>query len=111
MKAPAVLRPAQPTHQTAPSTSLCVFDRQFGFFIHLIIVLKILMASRFCLDTSDNSNQSFVLGETICQERNHWSTIVLAIVWVLLHVMLFLSTMLPFFVNKHVRFVAPRKMS
>ena len=111
MKTPAVLRPAQPTHPIAPSAFLCLLDWQLGFFIHLIIVLKILMASRFCLDTSDNSNQSFVLGDTMCQERNHWSTIVLAILWVLLHVMLFLSTMLPFFVNKHVRFVAPRKMS
>ena len=60
-----------------------------------------------CLDTSDNSNQSFVLGDTVCQERNHWSTIVLAILWVLLHVMLFLSTMLPLFVNKNVRLVTP----
>ena len=59
------------------------------------------MASRFCLDTSDDSNA--VLGDTVCQERNHVSTIVLAILWVLLHVMLFLSTIESMLVNKHVR--------
>ena len=85
--------------------------RQLGFVFHFIIVFKVVIASQVCLDSIDNSNRSFVLGDTVCQERNHWSTIVLAIFWFLLHVMLFLSTMLPFFVNKHVRFVAPRKMS
>jgi hypothetical protein len=69
------------------------------------------MASQICLDTSDNSNRSFVLGDTVCQDRNHWLTTVLAIMWALLHVMLFLSTMLPLHVNKYVRRVAPRKMS
>jgi hypothetical protein len=47
----------------------------------------------------------------VCQDRNHWLTTVLAIMWALLHVMLFLSTMLPLHVNKYVRRVALRKMS
>ena len=110
------MRPAEPTHPSASSTLLCILDQprvtlQLGFGLHLIIVLKILFASQVCIDTYDILNRTFVLGDTVCQERNHWSTIVLAIFWFLLHVMLFLSTMLPFFVNKHVRFVAPRKMS
>jgi hypothetical protein len=69
------------------------------------------MASQICLDTSDNSNRSFVLGDTVCQDRNHWLTMLLAIMWALVHVMLFLSTMLPLHVNKYVRRVALRKMS
>ena len=70
------------------------------------------MASRFCLDTSDNSNQSFVLGDTVCQERNHWLTVVLATIWFLLHVILFVDAIwFPSIMTNRVRLAAPRKMS
>ena len=75
---------------------------QFGFFIHFIIVFKITVASQACLDTEDK-NRSFTLGDTACQERNHWSTIVIAIVWVTFHVVMLISTKLPKFITVHVR--------
>ena len=56
-------------------------SRQLGFFFYLIIVFKVIIASQLCLDTSDNSNQSYVLGDTVCQERNHSVTIFLGIFW------------------------------
>ena len=113
MKTPAVLRPTEPTptHEQhprlSPASLINPVSRQLGFVLHLIIVLKILMASRFCLDTSDDSNQTFVLGETICQSRNHWSTITLAIIWLLLHVILFLDIKFPSIITNHVRLVTP----
>ena len=109
------MKPSQPTHLTAPPASLCVLinpvPRHSLAILSTSSSFKILMASQICLDTSDNSNRSFVLGDTVCQDRNHWLTTVLAIMWALLHGMLFLSTMLPLRVNKYVRRVAPRKMS
>ena len=39
----------------------------------------------------------------MCQDNNHWSSIVLAIIWVISHLMLFISTMCPRFVAKYVR--------
>ena len=86
-------------------------SRQLGFSLHLIIVFKILMASRVCLETHDVANRTFLLGETACQERNHLSTIVLAILWLLLHGTLFLDIWFPSIVTKKVRLAAPRKMS
>ena len=85
-------------------------SRQLGFGLHLIIVLKILFASRVCLETYDASNRTFVLGDTVCQERNHASTIALAIFWVFLHLVLFLDIPFPSIVTKKVRLAAPRKM-
>ena len=75
---------------------------QFGFFVHFIIVFKITVASQVCLDTEDK-NRSFTLGDTACQERNHWSTIVIAIVWVTFHAVMLISTKLPKFIAVHVR--------
>ena len=86
-------------------------SRQLGFGLHLIIVLKILFASQLCLETYDSLNRSFVLGVTACQERNHASTIALAILWVLLHGILLLDTKFPSIVTNRVRLAAPRKMS
>ena len=85
--------------------------RQLGFVFHFIIVFKVVIASQVCLDSIDNSNRSFVLGDTVCQERSHWSAIVLAIIWVLLHVILFLDTAFPIIMTKRVRLAAPHKMS
>ena len=86
-------------------------SRQLGFGLHLIIVLKILFASQVCVDTYDPFNRTFVLGDTACQERNHASTIALAILWLLLHGILFLDTKFPSIVTNRVRLAAPRKMS
>ena len=86
-------------------------SRQLGFVFHFIIVFKVIIASQQCLDTSDNSNKTYVLGDTVCQERNHWLTVVLATIWLLLHVILFLDTKFPSIITKHVRLAAPRKMS
>ena len=87
-------------------------SRQLGFSLHLIIVFKILMASRVCLETYDASNRSFVLGDTACQERNHASTIFLGICWLILHVILLLDAILfQCIMTNHVRLAARRKMS
>ena len=92
-------------------TNLCYPPRQLGFAFHFIIVFKVIVASQVCLDTSDNSNRTFVLGDTVCQERKHWSTVVLAIMWVLFHVILFLDTKFPCIYTNRVRLAAPREMS
>ena len=85
---------------------------QLGFSLHLIIVVKILIASRVCLETYDLSNRSFVLGDTACQERNHASTIFLGICWLILHVILLLDAILfQCIMTNHVRLAARRKMS
>ena len=115
---PADLRPP-PTHPTIHPTALSTpsasvinsVSRQVCLGLHLVIIFKVIVASQMCLDTSDNSNRSFVLGDTACQERNHALTIFLAILWLLLHVILFLDTKFPSIVTKHVRLAAPRKMS
>ena len=112
MKTPAVLRPAEPTHPSASSTLLCILDQprvtlQLGFGLHLIIVLKILFASQVCIDTYDILNRTFVLGDTVCQERNHWSTITLAFFWLLLHVILFFDVKFPSIITNRVRLVTP----
>ena len=78
-------------------------SRQLGFSLHLIIVFKILMASRVCLETYDASNRSFVLGDTACQERNHSFTIFLGIIWVLLHGILVLDIWFPRIITNRVR--------
>ena len=83
--------------------------RQLGFTFHFIIVFKVIIASQVCLDTSDNWNRTFVLGDTVCQERKHWSTIVLAIIWVLFHMILFLDTKFPCIVTNHVKSQLPAK--
>ena len=85
---------------------------QLGFFLHLVIVFKVIIASRVCLDTHDLFNRSFALGDTACQERNHSVTIFLGIFWLLLHVILFLDAILfPCIITNHVRLAAPGKMS
>ena len=87
-------------------------SRQFGFIFHFVIVIKVIIASQVCDEvTEGNSNQTFVLGDTLCENNDRGATILLAILWVLSHVMLFLSTMLPLLVNKHLRLVAPCTMS
>ena len=86
-------------------------SRQLGFVFHFIIVFKVIIASQQCLDTSDNSNKTYVLGDTVCQERNHWLTVMLAIIWFLLHVLLFLDIKFPSIMTNRVRLAAPRKMS
>ena len=87
-------------------------SRQLGFVFHFIIVFKVIIASQQCLDTSDNSNKTYVLGDTVCQERNHWLTVVLATIWLLLHVILFLDAIwFPSIMTNRVRLAAPRKMS
>ena len=85
--------------------------RQLGFFFHLVIVIKVIMASQICLDTDDLFNRSFVLGDTACQERNHSFTIFLGIIWVLLHGILVLDIWFPRIITNRVRLAAPRKMS
>lgn len=81
---------------------------QLGFFIHLLIVFKVIIASQECIDTSDHLNRTY-LGGTVCQERNHGMTIFLAACWLLLHAALFLDLLFPIFTNC-VRLTAPRKM-
>jgi len=80
-----------------------------GFSIHLLIVLKVIIASQECIDTSDHLNRTY-LGGTVCQERNHGMTIFLAACWLLLHAALFLDILFPIFTNC-VRLTAPRKMT
>jgi len=75
--------------------------KQFGFLVHFIIVFKVTIASQVCLDTKDN--RSITMGDTVCQERNHWSTIVIAIVWVTSHALMLISTKLPNIVANRVR--------
>eukprot|EP00321_Phaeocystis_globosa_P006633 CAMPEP_0118830536 /NCGR_PEP_ID=MMETSP1162-20130426/27731_1 /TAXON_ID=33656 /ORGANISM="Phaeocystis Sp, Strain CCMP2710" /LENGTH=476 /DNA_ID=CAMNT_0006761877 /DNA_START=20 /DNA_END=1450 /DNA_ORIENTATION=+ len=69
-----------------------------GFSIHLLIVLKVIIASQECIDTSDHLNRTY-LGGTVCQERNHGMTIFLAACWLLLHAALFLDILFPIFTN------------
>ena len=85
--------------------------RQLGFVFHFAIVVKVIIASRVCLDTLDASNRSFVLGDTACQERNHGLTIFLGICWLLLNGTLLLDIKFPWLVTKKVRLAAPRKIS
>ena len=88
-------------------------SRQLVFVFHFSIVLQAILASLVCLeDISDNSNRSFVLGDTACQERNHSVTIFLGICWLLLHVILLLDAILfQCVMTNHVRLAARRKMS
>ena len=87
-------------------------SRQFGCIFHFIIVIKVIIASQVCDDITDNnSNQSFVLGETRCENNDRGATILLAIIWVLLHAILLLDTKFPCIMTNHVRLAAPRKMS
>ena len=85
---------------------------QLSFVFHLLIVIKIIIASHTCDDiTNDNPNQSFVLGDTACENNDRLATIVLAILWLLLHGILFLDIPFPSIVTKNVCLAAPRKMS
>ena len=53
-----------------------------------------------------------MFGDTVCQERNHWLTVVLATIWFLLHVILFVDAIwFPSIMTNRVRLAAPRKMS
>ena len=86
---------------------------QLSFVFHLLIVIKIIIASHTCDDiTNDNPNQSFVLGDTACENNDRLATIVLATLWALLHVILFLDAILfQCIMTNHVRLAARRKMS
>ena len=115
-------------------TNLCLYPpRQLGFAFHFAIVFKIIIASQVCDDVTndnsnqpfvivvtnnnsntsfaldDNSNQFFALGETMCHHNANWATIFLATLWVLLHVMMLLSTVCPSFVTNYVRLAAPAR--
>jgi TRAP-type mannitol/chloroaromatic compound transport system permease small subunit len=63
-----------------------VSRRQFGFVFYLIIIIKVIISSQVSDEGVDDT-----------------STIVLASLWSLLHVVLLLSTKFPIFVNKHAR--------
>ena len=77
---------------------------QHGFVFHLIIVLKIIIASHTCDEIiNDNPSQSFVLGDTACENNDRWATIVLVSLWSLLHVVLLLDIKLPSIVTNRVR--------
>ena len=86
---------------------------QFGFIFHFLIVLKIIIASHTCDDiTNDNPNQSFVLGDTACENNDRLATICLGICWLLLHVILFLDVIsFQCIMTNHVRLAARCKMS
>ena len=58
--------------------------------------------------TDDNSNQSFVLGDTLCENNEHGMTIILAIIWVLFHAIVLLDIKFPSIMTNRVRFAAPR---
>ena len=65
-----------------------------------------------CDDVADaNSNQSFVLGDTSCENNDRLLTIFLAIIWVLLHAILLLDIKFPSIMTNRVRLAAPRRMS
>ena len=79
-------------------------SRQFGFIFHFIIVIKVIIASQVCDEVNDgNLNQTFVLGDTLCENNDRGATILLAIVWVLSHVILFLDTWFPCIYTTRVR--------
>ena len=81
--------------------------RQFSAIFHFIITIKITIASQFCDDVAnDHSDQSFVLGDTVCEQNNRLSTIVLAIIWVLLHAILW---KFPNIITNRVRLTALHK--
>ena len=87
-----------------PSLSLVnPVSRQFGFIFHFIIVIKIIIASQVCDEVTGNLNQTFVLGDTLCESNDRGATIVLAIVWVLFHVILFLDAKIPRIYTNRVR--------
>ena len=58
--------------------------------------------------TDDNSNQSFVLGDTLCENNEHGMTIILAIIWVFFHAIVLLDIKFPSIMTNRVRFAAPR---
>ena len=87
-------------------------SRQFGFIFHFIIVIKVIIASQVCDEvTNGNLNQTFVLGDTLCENNDRLATIILSVTWVLLHVILFLDTKFPCIYTNRVRLAAPREMS
>lgn len=111
---PAILRLHHPTetpHYAELSLESLINSAppQLGFFIHLLIVLKVIISSQECIDTSDHLNRTY-LGGTVCQERNHGMTIFLASCWLLLHAALFLDILFPIITN-YVRLTAPCKLT
>ena len=83
--------------------------RQFGFIFHFVIVIKVIIASQVCDEvTEGNSNQTFVLGDTLCENNDRLLTIFLAIIWVLLHAILLLDIKFPSIMTNRVRFAASR---
>ena len=86
-------------------------SRQFGFIFHFVMVIKVIIASQVCDEVTSNLNQSFVLGDTLCENNDRLATIILSTSWVLLHVILFLDTKFPCIYTNHVRLAAPRNMS
>ena len=89
--------------------------RQFGFIFHFIIIMKVIIASQVCDEVTNpegNLNQTFVLGDTLCESNDRLATIILSVSWVLLHVILFLGTIwFPRIMTNRVRLAAPHKMS
>ena len=83
-------------------------SRQFGFIFHFIIVIKIIIASQVCDEVTGNLNQTFVLGDTLCESNGRLATIILAIIWVLFHAIMLLDIKFPSIMTYHVRFAAPR---
>ena len=87
-------------------------SRQFGFIFHFIIIIKVIIASQVCDEvTNGNLNQTFVLGDTLCENNDRGATILLAILWVLSHVMLLLNNKFSRIMTKRVRLAAPCTMS
>ena len=84
-------------------------SRQFGFIFRFIIVIKVIIASQVCDEVTNSSlNQTFVLGDTLCESNDRLATIILAIIWVLFHASVLLDIKFPFIMTYHVRFAAPR---
>ena len=84
-------------------------SRQFGFIFHFVIVIKVIIASQVCDEvTNGNLNQTFVLGDTLCESNDRLATIILAIIWVLFHAIMLLDIKFPSIMTYHVRFAAPR---
>ena len=96
---------------SAPSVLNNPVPRQFGFIFHFIIIMKVIIASQVCDEVTNpegNLNQTFVLGDTLCESNDRLATIILAIIWVLFHASVLLDIKFPFIMTYHVRFAAPR---
>ena len=68
-----------------------------------MIVIKIIIRSQVCNEDTNSLNQSFVLGDTLCEHNDRGVTIGLAIVWLLSHVILLLDNQFPWLMTNRVR--------